>query len=56
MLKRLSMLVVLALAGILSACTNPGSPGTSPGSPPAVESPGESPGESPAESPSPEES
>jgi len=51
MLKRLSMVAVLALTGLLAACTNPSSPGaTTPASVPAVESPS-TPAESPSESP-----
>jgi hypothetical protein len=51
MLKRLTMVAVLALAGLLAGCNNPASPSAPAASPPA-ESPGESPEESLEESPS----
>jgi hypothetical protein len=50
MVKRLLMVIVLAFAGLLSACTSPSGGGGA--SPPAVESPGESPAETTEASPS----
>lgn len=48
MLKRVSMVILLAFAGLLAACGPSSSPGTSPaGTSPSLESPG---GASPSES------
>jgi hypothetical protein len=55
MLKRLTIVVVLALSGLLAACNTPSSPGTSPGGA-SPSAPADSPGASPEDSASPEAS